>query len=77
MNRAVGAGVKKLVVTIPAALPQAKVGDNAFGAERIEPSCSQGSRHSLTFSALPVRRKIFPLGQSWNTSHRLQSGLRA
>ena len=29
------------------------------------------------FSALPVRRKIFPLGQSLNTSHRLQSGLRA
>ena len=25
----------------PGALPQAKVGDNAFGAQRIEPSCSQ------------------------------------
>jgi hypothetical protein len=32
---------------------------------------------SAGFSALPVRRKIFPLGQSLNTSHRLQSGLRA
>ena len=29
------------------------------------------------FSALPVRKKIFPLGQSLNTSHRLQSGFRA
>jgi len=29
------------------------------------------------FSALPVRRKTFPLGQSLNTSQRLQSGLRA
>jgi hypothetical protein len=29
------------------------------------------------FSALPVRSKIFPLGQSLKTSHRLQSGLRA
>ena len=29
------------------------------------------------FRALPVRRKLFPLGQSLNTSHRLQSGLRA
>ena len=29
------------------------------------------------YSAFPVRRKIFPLGQSLNTSHRVQSGLRA
>jgi hypothetical protein len=29
------------------------------------------------FSALPVRKKILPLGQSLNTSQRLQSGLRA
>jgi hypothetical protein len=34
-------------------------------------------RHSLACSALPVRKKILPLGQSLNTSHRLQSGLRA
>jgi hypothetical protein len=29
------------------------------------------------FSALPARKKTFPLGQSLDTSHRLQSGLRA
>src|SRR5262249_915996 len=32
---------------------------------------------SVGFSALPVRRKILPLGQNLKTSHRLQSGLRA
>ena len=62
----------------PGALPQAKV-EIAPLALNVSNRhvLNARKRHSLAFNALPVRRKIFPLGQSLNTSHRLQSGLRA